>query len=202
MNFYRLLLWLFMPVFLFACATAGQKYISLQYTQPAVETEKGDIGISDFEDNRPDVPKGYIGRRVLLDNSQETYFVNSMDLAASLTQAVASFLETRGFKPVPVMAWDATPDGVAAVSNPPPYLVGGTVQSFECRAQKKGGHTTMTLDIGFDLFLGIPAKQAVKTMPVSFSLEKTVLTFTREKFEGFVNDSIAEILEKALIIED
>ena len=192
----------FLPVFLFACATAGQKYISLQYTKAVAKTTKSQIGISQFKDVRSDAPKGYIGRRILLDNSQETYFVTNMDLSDALTKATASFLETQGYTPVPVEPWETTPDGVAAVSTQLPYLVGGNIRVFECRAQKKSGHTTMTLDINFDLYVGIPDRQALKTIPVTFSLEKTVLTFTREKLEKFVNDSIAEILEKALVIEE
>ena len=187
--------------FFFACATAGQKYISLNYTGDIAGTKQGSIGISTFKDARTDFPKGYVGHRVLLDNSQETYFVNTMDLSKSMTQAIVSFLEQKGYTPALVRDWELTPDGVAAASQGMPYLVAGTIHKFECQAQKRGGHTSMVLDIHFTLNLGITAKTALKTIPVSYSLEKTVLTFSQEKLETFVNDSIAEILEKALVIE-
>jgi curli biogenesis system outer membrane secretion channel CsgG len=201
MKFCRLLSCLCLLFFCFACATAGQKYISVQYIGAAAEPANTQVGIAGFKDLRQDTLQGYVGHRILLDNSQETYFVGNMDLAQSLTDAAASFLETRRYAIQKTAAWDPTPDGLARVSPSLPYLITGAIRQFECRAQKKGGHTTMTLDISLDLFLGIPARQAVKTIPVSFALEKTVMTFTREEFEGFVNDSVAEIFEKALIID-
>ena len=97
--------------------------------------------------------------------------------------------------------WETTLDGVAAAPEAARYLLTGVIETFECRAKRRGGHTRMVLDIQLTLYLGLKDRSAIRTIPVSFSLEKTVMTFSRGKLEQFVNDSIAEILEKALIID-
>lgn len=198
MKKYHFLLCLIFMSFIFACATAGQKYISLYYTGDASDAQMGAIGISPVKDARSQVPKGYVGHRLLTDNSQETYFVNTMDLSESMTRAIMSFLDTKGYTPVLVNDWEPTPDGLAKANNGLPYLTTGTIDTFDCRAIKRGGHTSLTLEIKLTLYLGTVAENSVKTIPVSFSLEKKELTFTRDKLETFVNDSIAEILEKTL----
>ncbi len=188
-------------VFLFACATAGQKYIHVDYTGNVSQTGNSTIGISAFKDNRKNLSPGYIGTRVLLDNSQETYFVNGMDLARTLTQTTSSFIEKKGYSTQEINAWELTPDGVSNADKGLSHLLTGTIDTFECKAKKRGGHTSMNLDINLTLYLGVSDQNRLKTIPVAFSLEKTEMTFTREKLEKFVNDSISEILEKALIIE-
>ena len=192
---------LFAVTILFACATAGQKYISINYTGNPSGTGKGVVGISLFQDDRKETLEGYIGHRVLLDNSQETYFVSGMSLGRTLTQATRSFLEQKGYTTIDAIQWETTPDGVTAAPEAARYLLTGAIETFECRAKKRGGHTRMVLDIQLTFYLGLKDRSAIRTIPVSYSLEKTVMTFSREKLEQFVNDSIAEILEKALIID-
>ena len=77
----------------------------------------------------------------------------------------------------------------------------GKINKFECRAKKKGGRTDMTLDIDLTLYFGIAEKNTLKTIPVSLTLEKTEFTFTREKLEGFINQALEEVIQKALILE-
>jgi len=38
----------------------------------------------------------------------------------------------------------------------------------------------------------------LKTIPVSLTLERTEMTFTPEKLEHFVNQSMEEVIQKAL----
>lgn len=185
-----------------ACATSGQKYVSIDYTGDVPKTGQGAVGVSLFQDNRKNFPGGYIGHRLLLDNSQETYFVTGMNLAGTLTQTTASFLEKKGYTTQDAADWQTTPDGVADAPEQVQYLLTGTIDTFECRAKKRGGHTRMVLDIHLTLYLGVKNGPALRTIPVSYSLEKTEMTFTRKKLERFVNESIAEIFEKALIIKE
>ncbi len=198
------------PVFivlltLMACATAGQKYIDINYTGTREKTTPVNIdvsiGISSFIDNRSDVMDGYIGSRILLDNSQETYFAKGMDLGRSLTQSASAYLESKGYTPTAIQAWELTPDGVTKESEELVYLVTGTINRFECRATKKGAVTDMVLDIDLTLYIGIPQKAVLKSVPVTFSLERTELTFSEQKLEKFVNQSIREVFDKALVIE-
>ncbi len=188
-------------VSIIACATAGQKYINIAFTGDSDNIGTGKIGISDFIDNRSDTLEGYVGRRILMDNSQETYFAKGMDLGKSLTQSASEYLKSKGYSPVSSSGWELTPDGVTKASKELTYLVAGTINKFECRAQKKGAVTDMILDIDLILYVGNPEKAVLKSIPVAFSLEKTEMTFNEQKLEKFVNQSLQEMFEKALIIE-
>ncbi len=57
----------------------------------------------------------------------------------------------------------------------------------------------MVLDIDLTIFLGIADKNALKTIPVSLTIERTELTFSPEKLEQFVNQALKEVIQKALV---
>lgn len=188
----------FILILFWGCATPGQKFIHINYLASHDKTQDGKIGIAPFQDNRADVSQGYIGYRVLLDNSQETYLVKGLNLAATLKKAVAIYLEKNGFSTTTVEPWDLTPDGVIEASKGFKQIVAGTINQFECRAKKKGATTDMILDIDLTLYLGIADKNALKTIPVSLTLERTEFTFSPEKLEQFVNQALEEVIQKAL----
>ncbi len=181
------------------CATPGQKFIDISYLADHAKTQTGGIGIAPFQDKRIDMGEGYIGYRVLLDNSQETYLVKGLNLADTITHSIDIYFERNGFTTTLVDPWKLTPDGVVKASKGFKQIVAGTINRFECRAKKKGGVTDMILDIDLTLYLGITDKNALKTIPVSLTLERTELVFTREKLEQFVNQALEEVIQKALV---
>lgn len=186
--------------FLFwGCATPGQKFIDITYLADHEKTQSGAVGIAPFQDRRTGMDDGYVGYRILLDNSQETYFVSGMNLAGTLTRIMGAYFEKHGFTPSPIKSWDLTPEGAVAAATGYKQIVAGTINQFECRARKKGATTDMTLDIDLTLFIGMSDKSALKTIPVSLTLERTELTFTREKLEKFVNQALEEVIQKALV---
>lgn len=186
--------------FILSCATAGQKYIHIDYTGTAAPSFAGAIGISPVIDNRNQALPAQVGYRILMDNSQETYLVTGMDLGKALTNAAQRYLEQKGYQVNETGPWDLSPEAVSKMNTTFASLVTGTINQFECRAKKKGGHTTMTLDINMTLYVGNPKAGSLKTIPVTFSLEKTIFTFSRQKLETFINDSLAEIFEKGLVL--
>ena len=135
----------------------------------------------------------------MLDNSQETYLVKGLNLANTLTRIFGIYFEKNGFTITPINPWDLTPDGVIKSSGGFQQILAGTINRFECRAKKKGGVTNMTLDIDLTLYLGMADKNALKTIPVSFTLERTELIFTQEKLKQFVNQALEEVIQKALV---
>jgi len=181
------------------CATSGQKFIDITYLADHKKTQAGKIGIAPFQDNRSDVGQGYIGYRILLDNSQETYLVKGLDLSETLRKAFIAYFEKNGFSTAPIEAWDLTPDGVIKASKGFKQIVTTKINRFECRARKKGPTTDMVLDIDLTIFLGIADKNALKTIPVSLTIERTELTFSPEKLEQFVNQALKEVIQKALV---
>ncbi|MBU1344929.1 MAG: hypothetical protein KKE44_23880 [Proteobacteria bacterium] len=186
-------------LFVWGCATPGQKFIDITYFGDHEKTQTGQVGIAPFQDKRIDMDMGYVGYRILLDNSQETYFVNGMNLSDTLTRIVGIYFEKNGFTTTRVNPWELTPDGVIKASKGFKQIVAGQINKFECRAKKKGATTDMILDIDLTLYLGISDKNALKTIPVSMTLERTELTFTREKLEQFVNQALEEVFQKALV---
>ncbi|MEN8210515.1 MAG: hypothetical protein ABFR31_02270 [Thermodesulfobacteriota bacterium] len=191
----------FILIFFWGCATAGQKFININYLGEHEKTQTGKIGIAPFQDNRSEMGDGYLGYRILLDNSQETYMVRGMNLADTLEKTIMTYYEKNGFTTIAIDPWELTPKGVKAASKDFNQIVAGKIKQFECRAKKKGGRTEMTLDIDLTLYLGIADKNILKTIPISLTLEKTEFTFTREKLEIFINKALEEIIQKALILE-
>lgn len=189
----------FIFILFWGCATPGRKFIDITYLADHEKIQAGKIGIAPFQDKRTDMDKGYIGYRVLLDNSQETYWVKGLNLADTLTHIIDIYFEKNGFTTTLIDPWELTPDGVIKASKGFKQIVAGTINRFECRAKKKGGRTDMILDIDLTLYLGITNKNALKTIPVSLTLERTEFIFTREKLEQFVNLALEEVIQKALV---
>ena len=185
---------------LLGCATPGQKFININYLAEHEPSKSGTIGISTFKDLRKDVDGGYIGYRTLTDNSQETYFVNGMDLGQTLSDNVSSYCTKKGFTTSKTDDWQWTTDGVSAAINGFDQIIGGSINKFECRAKKNGVTTDMTLVIELTLYTGITDKSTLKTIPITFTLKRTEFTFSKEKLEQFVNQSVQEVIQKALVL--
>ena len=195
--------WLiFIFFFLLGCATPGQKFITISYTADHEKTQTSALGLAPFKDNRTDRNGRYVGYRLLMDNSQETYFVQGMNLADSLNKAVRDYFQQTGFEVIPMAAWELSPYGVKDSIGGFEQIVAGQINKFECRAKKKGPTTDMVLDIDLTLFIGKKSNGSssneLKTIPVSLTLERTEMTFTPEKLEHFVNQSMEEVIQKAL----
>nr|NJM02054.1 hypothetical protein [Desulfobacula sp.] len=190
---------LFIFLVLLGCATPGQKFIDISYTADHEKTQTGSMGLAPFKDNRADRNGGYVGYRVLMDRSQETYFVQGMNLADTLNKAVGDYFEQTGFEVIPMAPWELSPNGVKDSLGGLKQIVAGQINKFECRAKKKGATTDMVLDIDLTLFIGKAANgNELKTIPVSLTLERTEMTFTPGKLEHFVNQSMEEVIQKAL----
>ncbi len=197
-----------MGCILWGCAVSGPKFIDIRYpgTDEAVLSETmapgkiqpGKIGIALFEDRRKDMDEGYVGYRLLLDKSQETYFVQGMDLADTLTKIVHTYSSQKEWSPSFISPWDLTPEGTTAAVKGYQRILSGTINQFECRANKKAGRTDMILDIDLTFYLGSSDKPGLSVIPTTLTLERTELTFTREKLENFVNQALEEVIQKAL----
>lgn len=183
------------------CATSGPKYIDLAYTGQPEKNRSGTLGISRFSDMRPDQTRGGIGYRVLNDKSREVFLVQGLDLAGTLTDLTQVYLEKKGFAVMTVPAWSPTLEGLAQAGSDKDRLLTANINRFDCRAVKKGAITEMTLEIDLTIFLAAPGKGSLTTIPVALALERTDVNFTRKKVESFFNDTLAEVLEKALPLE-
>jgi hypothetical protein len=196
----QLLIYFGLIIIFSGCALPGHQFININYLGNHEKIHSGTIGVADFSDLRAGMGQGYVGYRVLLDKSQETYMVQGLNLADTLKTAVMHYYDQNGFTTTSIEPWDLTPDGVKKASKGFNKILTGKINKFECRAKKRGGRTDMILDINLILYLGI-ADNTLKTIPVSFILERTEFTFNQKKLEQFINQALGEIIQKALILK-
>ena len=182
------------------CATPGPKIIDLAYNKHHSPTQSGKVGIAQFKDKRQKKGQGVVGFRILTDSSQETYRVRGKNLGTTLTELTRVYLEKTGFVVTPIPPWlpslDAIPQtkGVA-------HILSADINTFECKAQKKGALTDMVLRIDLTFYLGELNPPRLSTIPVSLTLERTELIFTPEKLAQFINQALEEIIERAFPFE-
>jgi len=189
---------IFMAVAVSGCVSGGHKYVDLTYVGKSNGLQTGTVGISTFSDSRPDTKAGYVGTRYLGKSGKETYFVYGEDLALSVTSICKSYLQDSGFNCTSIPRWDYSPEGVKDAGQRFDFIVGGEIRKLECFAMKKIGFTSMTLDIDLVIYVGDPDKTELKKIPIILKLERTEITFTKEKLEKFLNESLLEIIQKAL----
>lgn len=186
-------------LFLSGCASPGPKYLNLNYSAPAQALKLDQsTGLSRFNDLRKNTEKGYVGYRQLLGGNREIFVVTGQDLASALTRVTRTFLEKKGFSVSLIPAWPVTASGVSQVSGQFVHVLAADIHQFECEAVKKGPATDMILSIDLTFYLGTPEDKQLTTIPITLTLERTELMFSRKKLETFVNEAIEEIFTKAL----
>jgi len=183
------------------CVAGGPKYVDLTYVGKSDGLQSGKVGISSFKDTRPDTEAAYVGTRYLGKSSKETYYVYGDDLALSVTGICKSYLQDAGFSITSIPDWEYTPEGVLEAGPRFDFIVGGEIRKLDCFAMKKIGFTSMSLDIDMVIYVGTPGKGELKSTPFKLKLERTEITFSEEKLQQFLNDSLLEIIQKALKLE-
>jgi hypothetical protein len=181
------------------CATPGPKYLDLSYPSAMTGPERNrSAGLSRFADKRAHTARGYVGFRDLSGGRQEIFAVTDQNLAATLTRVSRSYLEQHGFsvslipgRPVTLQRLSQAPDHLT-------HTLAADINRFECSAKKNGIMTDMTLVIDLTFYLGTPDKKQLSTIPILLTLTRKEWHFSRKKLETFINESLAEILAKAL----
>ena len=181
------------------CAAPGPKYLDLSYPSAMTVPERNQsVGLSRFADKRVEKARGYVGFRDLPGGGQESFAVTDQNLAGTLTRLSRSYLEQHGFS---VALIPGRPVSLRRLSQSPDHLthtLAADINRFECTAEKKGVMTDMILVIDLTFYLGTPDKKQLTTIPIVLTLTRTEWHFSRKKLETFINESLAEILAKAL----
>jgi hypothetical protein len=180
------------------CAAGGPKYVDLTYVGKGDDIQSGKVGICTFSDTRPGAEAGYVGTRYLNKSDKETYYAYGDNLALSVTGICKSYLQDAGFDCTSIPKWDYTPEGVRGAGQRFDFIVGGEIRKLECFAMKKIGFTSMSLDIDMVIHVGDPGRTELKSIPVILELERTELTFSEEKLQKFLNESLLEVIKEAL----
>ena len=184
------------------CTAGGPKYVDLYYTGAIGGIHSGKVGISAFSDLRSGAGAGYVGTRYLGKSDKETFITYGGDLAQSVTGICKSYLQDSGFGCTSIPRWEHTPEGVRDAGGRLDFIVGGEIRALECFAVKKIGFTSMILDIDLVIYVGNPGRAELKTTPVKLKLERTEITFSKEKLGKFLSESLLEVIQNALPFND
>lgn len=195
-----LMILLLTSIFLAGCAVPGKKLIVIHDLQLPEKTAQGVIGLAKFKDLREVSSKGYVGFRILMNGTRETYWVSTGNLSNALTEVLQTYLEKKGYTVHLISAWEPDINGIIVAGIPSDQMVGASIETFECKAKKKGFHTdlTLTIDMNFYYWEKDKAvnKRRFKSIPVALTLERSELTFSKKKFQTFINQSFQEVIQK------
>lgn len=183
-----------------ACATPIAQTLQIRYAGnvPAGQASGRVVGLQALTDRRPGADPFEIGFRDLGGGRRERYLSGAQDVGAALTAAVGDLVRRRGFRVEPVKGWDLTPGTMAAVAEGRAFLVGGVIEKLSCRGVRQALRTEATVEARVVLYLGKVDTGVVHRRPVDVRLERVEVTFEPEKAEGFLNQVLAEVLEKGL----
>jgi hypothetical protein len=191
----------FLSIFLTGCTTPGSKVIKVQYIGQAEASIKKNIGIAPFIDKRQDLEQGYIGKRILNSGSNEIYVVKGLNIASTTTNAFEAHFKKNGFNCQKINSWPYKIEWLKKVDKKYNYILSGDIIEFEFFANK-GFTTSMVLDIKLIIYLGNIEKNELITIPVNLNLKRKDIKFSVEKVENFINESLTEVIIRAMAQEN
>jgi hypothetical protein len=201
MKIKYLLILSYLFIFTLGCTTAGTKTININYTGKTKITIQENIGISNFLDKREGLEKDYIGKRVLNSGNEELYYVKGLDITTSVTNAFQSYLINAGSNCKRIESFKPSIDAIKKADKKYKYILTGEIREFEFFANK-GFITSMILDIKLIVYLGNVEKGILTTIPVHLNLKRKDIKFSTKSIETFINDSLTEVIIKAMDSEN
>jgi hypothetical protein len=183
-----------------ACASPITYPVHITYTgqAPMASENSAQVGLQVLTDERGRKDAYRIGRREVGRGSYENYRSDPDNVALSVSDALAELLQRKGLQVGQIRGWDFSPEDMLARSGGKDYLIGGAIRKFHCEADKNLMHTRMVVEIELELRVGRVARQAVDRRPVEIRMERVVATFGPDELQRFMNDMLAEVLEKGL----
>ena len=199
-RFIRLTGLLAVTLALVACAAPITYPVRITYTgQAPIASERvGQVGLQVLEDERNVDDAYWIGRREVGSGSYERYVATPDNVALSVSDALAELLQRKGLQIAQIKGWDFTPEDMLARAGDNDYLIGGVIRNFTCEADKGLMHTRMVMEIELELQVGRVGRQSVDRRPVDIRMERVAPTFGPEDLQRFMNEMLAQVLEKGL----
>ncbi len=194
----RYLLFVFILIFS-GCTSAGSKFIHVQYLGKAEASKVLNIGISPFVDQRQNIDKKYIGKRILNSGNEEIYYVDDLSVADTITKSFESHLKNKGYSFTKINDWSHDVNALKKINRKFQYIIGGEIKEFEFFANK-GYATSTNLDITLVIYIGDIQNNKLTKVPVHLNLVRKDIKFSKEKVEKFINESLTEIILKSLIL--
>lgn len=200
----KFLIFCFLIIFNTGCTTAGSKFIQIKYlnqTGSSITSINKNVGIAPFLDKRGDVAEGYLGKRILNSGNEEVYFVKGLNLSSTITQAFKSFFTNKGYNCSKINDFKHNVESLKKAEKKYKYIITGEIKEFEFFATKEL-RTSMILDIKLIVYLGNIEKGVFNTIPVNLNLKRKDLRFSEKRVENFINESLAEVVSRALKFEN
>lgn len=185
---------------LMACAAPITYPVRITYTgQAPIATENiGQAGLQLLQDERDGQDAHRLGRREVGTGSFERYVSAPENVALSISDALAELLQRKGLQVRQIKGWDFSPEDMLARAGDNDFLIGGVIRKFNCEAEKGLMHTRMIMEIELELQIGRVGLKTVDRRPVDIRMERSEPTFGPDKFQYFMNDMLAQVLEKGL----
>ncbi len=183
-----------------ACSSPITYPVRITYTgqTPVASESSGQVGLQVLEDARDSEDAYWIGRREVGSGAYERYVSTPDNVALSVSDALAELLQRKGFQVSQIAGWDFSPEDMLVRAGGRDYLIGGAIRRFRCEADKGFAHTRMIMEIELELQVGRVGRQAVDRRPVDIRMERVAATFGPEELQRFMNEMLAEVLEKGL----
>ncbi len=183
-----------------ACAAPITYPVRITYTgQAPIATEDiGQAALQVLQDERDSQDAYRLGRRKVGTGAFERYVSAPENVALSLSDALAELLQRKGLQVRQIKGWDYSPEDMLARAGGNDFLIGGVIRRFNCEAEKGLMHTRMIMEIELELQIGRVGLKTVDRRPVDIRMERTEPTFGPDKFQYFMNDMLAQVLEKGL----
>ncbi len=199
-NRFMLLAVLAAIVSLMACAAPITYPVRITYTgQAPIATEDiGRAALQVLQDERDSQDAYRLGRRKVGTGAFERYVSAPENVALSISDALAELLQRKGLQVRQIKGWDFSPENMLARAGDNDFLIGGVIRKFNCEAEKGLMHTRMIMEIELELQIGRVGLKTVDRRPVDIRMERTEPTFGADKFQYFMNDMLAQVLEKGL----
>ncbi|MCK5542029.1 MAG: hypothetical protein KAI40_05000 [Desulfobacterales bacterium] len=188
-------------IFTLGCTTSGSKVITINYIGQNTASINENIGIAQFLNKRDVLEKGYIGKRILNSGSEELYFVKGLNIASTITEAFEVYFKKAGSSYKRIDNFEPSIEAIKKADKEYKYIIAGDIKEFEFFANK-GFITSMVLDIKLIVYLGNVEKGVLTTIPVNLNLKRTDMKFSEKMVETFINESLAEVIIKAMASEN
>ena len=188
--------WLYLVVLLLSvwgCAGSRTFWMDIRYL-PGPSVEKAEQGravaVNAFKDMRKDGER--LGDWTRPKGRVDT-FMASKPVDQAVTEAIADYFLSRGYRVVPHRGWDLTPEGLSGI--PADLVVGGEVIRLESGAWTTV-RTRVKVHVQLQIHVGKVAEGKVSGQKMEISKEIVGVTSRPDRIEDTLNRELSEAIER------
>jgi uncharacterized lipoprotein YajG len=175
------------------CAGNRTYWMDIRYMpEPSVEKAKRRevIAVNPFTDTRGDGTR--LGDWVRPRGRVDT-FMASKPIDQAVTEAIANYFRSRGYRVVPYEGWDLKPGSLSRI--PADLVVGGEVINLKSEAWSTV-RTKVKVLVQLQIHLGKVAERKVLSQKMEISKEVLGVTSKPERIEETLNKELSEAIDR------